>query len=121
MPVEHPGVKRYLGSTHLKEGIVPCEGFYLNPLFRHQLSFRVPPFLPRKSRIYIMRQIATVIHEFDARLRETGRIRRFGDCETLWWDPEQSGNVAVFELDNVEFEVARSTLALCCRRAATAN
>jgi hypothetical protein len=69
----------------------------------------------------IMRRIATVIHELDARLRGSGRIRRFGAGETLWWDPEQPGNVAIFELDNVEFEVARSTLELCCRRAATAH
>jgi len=69
----------------------------------------------------IMRRIATVIHEFDGRLRETGRIRRFGAGETLWWDPEPSGDVAVFEFDNLEFEVAKSTLELCCLRAATAK
>jgi hypothetical protein len=68
-----------------------------------------------------MRRIATVIHEFDARHSESGRIRRFGPGETLWWDPEQSNDVAVFEFDNLEFDIAKSTLELCCRRAATAN
>lgn len=97
------------------------------PAILPQSAFQTPSIIssatvpPEKSRICIMRRIATVIHEFDARLRETGRIRRFGPGETLWWDPEQPGNVAVFELDNVEFEVERSTLQLCCHRAATAN